>query len=72
VWYWGGEADLRVNGEKLELTTIPAADWNQVVKDAEEFWQELAAISERTARVVDIFKQYNAVMEQTGVPYRYS
>ena len=22
-WYWGGEATLRVNGPKMELTTIP-------------------------------------------------
>jgi TRAP-type mannitol/chloroaromatic compound transport system substrate-binding protein len=72
VWYWGGEADLRVNGEKLELTTVPAEEWDQVVTDAEEFWQELASISDRTARVVEIFKQYNAVMQQAGVPYRYS
>ena len=41
VWYWGGEADLRVNGKKMELTTIPAAEWDQVVADSAEFWDEL-------------------------------
>ncbi|MFD1378352.1 type 2 periplasmic-binding domain-containing protein [Fodinicurvata halophila] len=72
VWYWGGEADLRVNGEKLELTTIPAEEWDQVVKDAEEFWEEIAETSERTRRVVDTFREYNALMEKAGIPYRYS
>jgi len=72
VWYWGGEAHLRVHGEKMELTTIPADEWDQVVADAEGFWEELAAESPRAARVVQIFKDYNSVMEKVGVPYRYS
>ncbi len=72
VWYWGGEADLRVNGDKMELTTIPADEWDQVVKDSEEFWDELASISPRTAKVVQAYKDYSAVMQKAGVPYRYS
>lgn len=72
VWYWGGEAKLRVEGNKMELTTIPPEEWNQVVKDAEEFWEELASISPRAAKVVQIFKDYTAVMEKAGVPYRYN
>ena len=72
VWYWGGEADLRVNGDKLELTTIPQEEWDTVVADAEEFWQELASRNERSARVVEIFRKYQEVMEKAGVPYRYS
>ena len=72
VWYWGGEANLRVNGDKMELTTIPAQEWDQVVKDANEFWDEIAASSPRAGRVVEIYKKYKAVMEKTGVPYRYS
>lgn len=72
VWYWGGEAKLRAEGEKMELTEIPADEWDTVVKDAEEFWDELASISPRAAKVVQIFKDYTAVMEQVGVPYRYS
>ena len=70
VWYWGGEADLRVNGKKMELTEIPKDEWDQVVKDAEEFWDELADISPRTQKVVDAYKKYAAVMEKTGYPYR--
>ena len=70
-WYWGGEADLRVNGTKLELTTIPDAEWEQVEMAAAEFWDEIAAESEVKARVVEIFKQYNADMLAAGRPYRY-
>ncbi len=71
VWYWGGEADLRVSGKKMELTEIPQAEWNQVVEDAKEFWEELASISPRTRKVVDAFRKYSETMEQVGVPYRY-
>ncbi|MEM9969918.1 MAG: TRAP transporter substrate-binding protein, partial [Pseudomonadota bacterium] len=71
-WYWGGEADLRVNGTKLELTSIPDDEWAQVESAARVFWDEIAAESETKARVVNIFKQYNEVMEKAGRPYRYS
>ncbi|MEQ8666103.1 MAG: TRAP transporter substrate-binding protein [Rhodospirillales bacterium] len=70
VWYWGGEADLRVNGKKMELTEIPKNEWDQVVKDAEEFWDELAGISPRTQKVVDAYKKYARTMDQVGYPYR--
>ena len=72
VWYWGGEAKLRVEGKKMELTTIPAHEWDQVVKDAEEFWDDVSKTSPRAAKVVNIFKLYSRVMEKAGVPYRYS
>ena len=71
-WYWGGEAKLRTAGEKLELTTIPDEEWQTVEDAAIEFWDEIAQTSERTARVVQIFKDYNAVMAKAGKPYRYS
>jgi len=71
-WYWGGEADLRVNGTKLELTTIPDEEWAQVEAAARVFWDEIAAESETKARVVQIFKDYNETMEQAGRPYRYT
>ena len=50
VWYWGGEAELRVKGKKMELTSA----------------------SPRAARVIELFRQDNEVMEKAGVPYRYS
>jgi TRAP-type mannitol/chloroaromatic compound transport system substrate-binding protein len=69
-WYWGGEAKLRVEGDKLELTTIPAEEWKTVEDEALKFWDEIAATSPRCARVVDIFKRYNALMAKAGTPYR--
>jgi len=70
-WYWGGEAALRVHGEKMQLTTIPDEEWATVEQAARVFWDEIAAESETKARVVQIFKQYNDDMEKAGRPYRY-
>jgi TRAP-type C4-dicarboxylate transport system substrate-binding protein len=70
VWYWGGEAALRVSGEKMELTSIPQEDWAQVEKDAELFWEEFADSSPRSARVVKILKDYSAIQEKAGYPSR--
>lgn len=70
-WYWGGEAFLRVNGDKLKLTSIPDEEWAQVEAAAEKFWDEVASESEVKAKVVEIFKQYNSDMRKAGKPYRY-
>ncbi|MDH3264675.1 MAG: TRAP transporter substrate-binding protein [Paracoccaceae bacterium] len=70
-WYWAGEADLRVNGDKMQLTTIPDAEWAQVEAAAATFWDEIAAESETKAKVVSIIKQYNEMMQKAGRPYRY-
>lgn len=70
VWYWGGEAQLRVHGEKMEQTSIPTEEWNTVVADAQGFWDEVAGSSERLGRVVEIFKKYAADQEAAGYPYR--
>lgn len=70
VWYWGGEAKLRVEGEKMELTSLPAEEWGQVVTDSEAFWDEIASASPRSAKVVQAFKDYAAVMNKAGYPYR--
>ncbi len=71
-WYWGGEAALRTGGTKLKLTTIPEEEWKIVEQEAYKFWDEIARISPRTAKVVQIFKEYNATMEKAGTPYRCS
>ncbi|MGI9402313.1 MAG: TRAP transporter substrate-binding protein [Rhizobiaceae bacterium] len=70
-WYWGGEADLRVNGTKMKLTSIPDEEWATVEAAAAVFWDEIAAESETKAKVVDIFKKYNQDMAKAGRPYRY-
>jgi TRAP-type mannitol/chloroaromatic compound transport system substrate-binding protein len=71
-WYWGGEANLRVNGDKMQLTSIPDEEWAQVEAAAQDFWDEIAAESEIKAKVVQILKDYNATMERAGRPYRYT
>ncbi len=70
-WYWGGEAYLRTTGKKLKLTTIPDEEWKIVEDEAFKFWDEIAAQSPRSARVVKIFKEYNETMKKAGPPYRY-
>ena len=70
-WYWGGEAQLRVQGTKMQLTSIPDEEWAKVEAAALEFWDEIAAESEVKAKVVQILKDYNEVMEKAGRPYRY-
>lgn len=70
VWYWGGEAKLRVEGEKMELTSLPPEEWAQVVTDSKGFWDEVAASSPRSGRVVEAFKKYAETMEKAGYPYR--
>jgi TRAP-type mannitol/chloroaromatic compound transport system substrate-binding protein len=70
-WYWWGEAEYRVNGGKLELTTIPDKEW-QVVEDAAlKYWDEIAKTSPRNAKVVGILKKYVDTMKKAGAPYRY-
>ena len=70
-WYWGGEAKLRTRGTKMQLTSIPAAEWKTVEDEAMKFWDEVAAESPRRAKVVQILKEYRATMEEAGPPYRY-
>lgn len=70
-WYWWGEAYYRTQGGKLELTSIPESEWQQVEDEAFTFWDEVAARSERNARVVGILKDYLETMRQAGPPYRY-
>lgn len=69
-WYWGGEARLRVEGDQLELTSIPDAEWAEVEAAAMTFWDEVAETGERAKRVVDIFREYNRIQRAAGQPYR--
>ncbi len=71
-WYWGGEASLRVNGTKMELTTIPDEEWATVENAAVKFWDEIAKESKTKEKIVNIFKKYNEDMNKAGRPYRYS
>jgi TRAP-type mannitol/chloroaromatic compound transport system substrate-binding protein len=71
-WYWWGEAQYRAKIGKLELTTIPEAEWATVEQAALAFWDEIAAQSPRNAKVVAILKDYAATMQKAGPPYRYA
>jgi hypothetical protein len=42
-----------------------------VEDEALKFWDEIAALSPRSAKVVQIFKDYNETMKNSGPPYRY-
>lgn len=71
-WYWWGEAHYRTTGGKLELTSIPESEWQQIEDEAQKFWEEIAATSERNAKVVQILKDYRTTMQKAGPPYRYA
>jgi TRAP-type mannitol/chloroaromatic compound transport system substrate-binding protein len=71
-WYWWGEAHYRTQGGKLELTTIPEAEWKAVEDEALKFWDEVAETGERNKKVVDILKKYQETMRGAGAPYRYA
>ena len=68
-WYWGGEARLRAQGDKLELRTVPADEWAQVEDAAKTFWDEIAQEGEIHDKIVKIFREYNGVINQAGPPY---
>ena len=70
-WYWWGEANYRTKGGKLELTSIPDAEWKTVEEAALKYWDEIAAKSPTNAKVVQILKDYAATMKAAGPPYRY-
>lgn len=68
-WYWGGEARLRAKGDKLELTSIPQAEWAEVEAAATQFWDEVAQQGELEAKIIQIFRDYRAVIDAAGYPY---
>ena len=68
-WYFGGEAKLRADGTKLEVTTIPAEEWREVENAAAKFWDEVAETGEVAAKVVSIFKDYDRVRQKAGGIY---
>ena len=70
-WYWGGEARLRAQGDKLELRSIPPKEWKVVEDAALEFWNEIAEEGEVHQKVVQIFRDYNEVIGNAGPPYTF-
>ena len=70
-WYWAGEAKLRVAGTKMKLTSIPDDEWATVEAEARKFWAKIASERSIKAKVVQILKDYNDIMDRAGRPYRY-
>ena len=70
-WYWGGEARLRAQGDKLQLRSIPQEEWVAVEEAAKVFWTEIAAESELNAKIVQTFRDYNDVISKAGPPYTF-
>jgi TRAP-type mannitol/chloroaromatic compound transport system substrate-binding protein len=68
-WYFGGEARLRAKGKKLKVETIPASEWREVEVAAGKFWDEVAETGETAAKVVQIFKDYDAIRQKAGGLY---
>ena len=68
-WYWGGEARLRAEGTKLQVQSIPASEWREVEEAAASFWDEIAETGETQAKVVQIFKDYDAIRQAAGGLY---
>ena len=60
---------VELEGDKLKLTTIPAAEWAEVENAALKFWDEIAAEGEVKAKVVSIFKEYNQILKKAGGVY---
>ena len=54
----------------MELTSIPEDEWARVEAEAARFRDEIASTSDRAAKIVGIFRQYNEVMRKAGRPYR--
>ncbi|MCY4524712.1 MAG: hypothetical protein OXB84_08240 [Halobacteriovoraceae bacterium] len=69
-WYWGGETRLRVTGggrsKKLELSVLPEKDWNIIESEADSFWDEIAGMSDRNRKVIDILREYRSMYLRSG------
>jgi TRAP-type mannitol/chloroaromatic compound transport system substrate-binding protein len=70
-WYWGGEARLRAQGDKLKLSSIPQEEWVVVEDAAKVFWNQVAEEGELHAKIVQIFRDYNDVIGKAGPPYTF-
>ena len=56
---------------KTSKEDLPHKDQSEIEAEAEKFWDEIAATSERSAKVVKILRDYREVMKKAGPPYRY-
>ena len=48
---------------------MPADEWAEVENAAKDFWTEIAEEGEVHAKIVQIFRDYNDVINKAGPPY---
>ena len=70
-WYWWGEAHYRTVGGEVELTTIPAEEWAAGRGRGRGVLGRDRRHRRAPGPVVQILKDYRAIMQQAGPPYRY-
>ncbi len=71
VEYHYGEPHYRVGIENpFIITSLPDEDWEKVVALRESIYDDLAATSDRSRRVIEIIRDYQAGLEKAGHPYR--
>jgi hypothetical protein len=68
-WYWGGEARLRARATSWSCVPCPQRNGPRSKNAAKDFWNEVAEEGEIQAKIVEIFREYNEVINQAGRPY---
>jgi hypothetical protein len=66
VWYWGGEAKLRVEGEKMELTSLPAEEWARSCPTPTSSGTRSRRRKPARGPGGEAFKKYADTMEKAG------
>ena len=54
------------NRKHFKMTTLSDADWAKIQASQDRRYEEIAKISERTAKLVQIYRDYNAEVEGFG------
>ena len=63
LYYYDDEPKQR---RKFKMTTMPAADWAKIKESMDKHMDEIAKTSERAAKLVKIFREYNAEVQELG------
>ena len=54
------------------LSSVPSLPvWPLPLPSAKAFWEEVAQEGEVHQKIVNIFKEYNSVINQAGAPYNF-
>ena len=66
-----GNAELEPTDPLPVMIPAPMASKLQITPERVEAGEAEVSVNGRTAKVIGIFKEYAAVMEKAGRPYRY-